>query len=154
MPETASKWAKIPSLLGKAVKFLPMEAPWVGIVVELVSHLTASMGATSSDSKETLRNVEALHSDMTEMIAAHVSLGTKLDQQAARLDSQVTALNLHTKALASLNEELAAAHTTAEGLRTRLETLENRATLMGGVGIALLVVVCALSIVLLVHLRR
>jgi hypothetical protein len=156
-----SKWAKIPAVLGKAAKFLPVEAPWVGLAVELVSHLTTSMGATSNDSKEVLRHVEGLRGDVTEMTASHLALGAKLDEQTVKLATQVTAMNLVTKSLEAAHEELtatrddlAATRTTAEGLRVRLEKLEKRATVMGLVGIVLLVVVCALTILLVVHLRR
>jgi hypothetical protein len=161
MAETTNKWAKIPSLLVKAANFLPIEAPWVAIVMELVSHLTASIGATSGESKETLRHVETLREEVTEMAAAQMALGAKLDEQRVKLATQVTAMNLVTKSLeaahqelAATRDDLAATRTTAEGLRVRLEKLEKRATVLGGVGIVLVVVVCALSIALVVHLRR
>jgi hypothetical protein len=152
-----NKWAK---LIGTATKFIP-QAPWVAIVVELASHLTTAMGVTSGENKETLRHVEGLHGEVSQMAAAHLALGAKLDEQRDKLATQVTAMNLVTKSLEAAHHELsttrddlAATRTTAEGLRVRLEKLEKRATFLGLVGIVLLVVVCALTIVLVVHLRR
>jgi chromosome segregation ATPase len=157
MAET-NKWMK---MLSGAAKFLPVEAPWVAIVMELVSHLTASMGATSNDSKEVLRHIEGLHGEVTEIAASHLQLGSKLEEQTVKLATQVTALNLVTKSLEAAHDELTAARdelaatrTTTEGLRVRMEKMEKRATLLGGIGLVLLVVVCALTIVLVVHLRR
>jgi septal ring factor EnvC (AmiA/AmiB activator) len=150
MAESTNKWMK---LIRGAVKFMP-EAPWVGLVVELLSQLASAMGATSGDSKEALRHIEGLQSDISQITSSHAALISKVDEQGAKLATQVTALNLYTRALEALNDELKAAHTTEEGLRARLEKLERRTTLLGFAGLGLGLAVCVLLIVLVVHLRR
>jgi septal ring factor EnvC (AmiA/AmiB activator) len=150
--KSSSKWARIPKLLAGAAKFLP-EAPWVAIVLELVSHLTASMGATSTDSKEALKHIESLHAELTQVTASHIALGSRLSEQTATLTTQSAAIAAQSKKLDALTDEVQLAHRTADTLHTRLEKLERRIGMLATIGIVLLVVVCVLTIVLLVHIR-
>jgi septal ring factor EnvC (AmiA/AmiB activator) len=112
-----SKWTK---LLAGAARFIP-EAPWVGLVVELVSQLATSMGATSGDSKETLRHIESLHSDLAQVTVGHAGV-------ARQLTSQAEAIAQQTAQIGALASELNLAQTATKSIEARLITVESRFT--------------------------
>jgi t-SNARE complex subunit (syntaxin) len=118
-----SKWTK---LLTGAAKFLP-EAPWVAIVVELVSQLAAHMGDASGDSKESLKHVEALHAELSQITAAHAGLSQQLSEQAnafaqqsAKLDALSTELHLTQRATSAIQSRLTAVESRFTALETRV----------------------------------
>jgi hypothetical protein len=134
--------SKIMKLATGALKFLP-EAQWVGIAVELLGQLASSMGATSGDSKEALKHIESLRTDLGQLTTA----------QAQQLTMQAEALALHNsrvdaklEALSTLLGDTRLATASVEHRLIALETAQRRAGLLlkilclaGVISVALLV---------------
>jgi t-SNARE complex subunit (syntaxin) len=147
MAETSSKWTK---LISGAIKFLP-EGQWVGIVVELLSHLTSAMGATSGDSKEALKHIESLHTDLTQISAAHTSLAQHLATQAEAFSLYSSGTDTKLDALGVALGQTKLATASVEHRITTLEAAQRRSGLVLKVLCALVVVAIILLVVLLLR---
>ncbi|QMV19257.1 hypothetical protein GOB94_11630 [Granulicella sp. 5B5] len=142
MSNTTNKWAK---LLGGAMKFIP-EAGWIGIVVELLTQLAASMGVTSGESKEALAHLEALHGELAKVSTAHTNLRSQLMEQTELLTTNISRVD----AVAAEVQSTRMSMNTIEERITRLEGQSQRLTyLLGGTLLLGLAAVVLLAIVLM-----
>ena len=140
-----NKWTK---LVSGAIKFLP-EGQWVGIVVELLSHLTSAMGATSGDSKEALKHIESLHADLTQINAAHTSLARQITTQAEAFSLYSSGTETKLDALGSAVSQTKLATASMEHRLATLEAAQRRSgfllqVLCGSLAVAIILLVVVL----------
>jgi len=147
MAETSSKWTK---LISGAIKFLP-EGQWVGIVIELLSHLTSAMGATSGDSKEALKHIESLHTDLTQITAAHSALAQQLTSQSEAFALHSSGVNAKLDALNTEFSQTRLATASVEHRISAIEAAQRRSGLVLRVLCALVAVAIILLVVLLLR---
>jgi t-SNARE complex subunit (syntaxin) len=141
-----STTSKLMKLATGAIKFLP-EAQWAGIVVELLSQLASSMGVTSGDSKEALKHIESLRSDLGQITTAHAGLLQQFTTQSVDLAAQTEKLDtlsaeLHLTKLAVANVEFRL---------TRSEIRSARTATLALISCGLTTIVIILLIVVLLH---
>ena len=141
-----NKWAK---LLSGAVKFIP-EAGWVGIVVELLTQLAASMGVTSGESKEALQHLETLHGELGRLATAHTNLRSQLNEHTELLTTNIA----HVDAIAAEVQSTRASMVAIEERITRLEGQSQLVNYLLGGALLLGVVAVVLLILVLTRLHR
>lgn len=146
MADTSNKWAK---LLTGAVKFIP-EAGWIGIVVELLTQLAASMGVTSGESKEALQHLDALHAELNKLTVAHTGLRSQLTEHTELLTTNIA----HVDAVAAEVQSTRLAVHAMEDRITRLEGRSHLVVYLLSGTLALAAVAVLLLILVLARLHR